>query len=425
MISRSRPGRLLAVSLLQISLLIGCTIKVGGDLDALPRPPEDTVSSDLVAPDTGRSDIADQEVGVPDVVPTVPEIARPDDVAVHDAETVSDTTEIDAVADVTGPDIEVPEFRFCPWSAEDLPRLTASAHLLGEDFAEAWDGRTAVENVCGGGFPMAEQPSRIWLLDTDTPTRLVLRTRCHDFDCDALVMRDDCIRNNVVSCAATDGDEFDTVELEAGFHMVLLQARGEFRPGEFDLQLALNRDQGAVDLENRCLADETLSLSHLMEEGECVVDEGGAWREMWFEGDTRGGRDRTFLGCRGPGIREDLVGGAPERIWRLLSDFDDQVSKTVSVALETRPPSWQAFLAVTGAPCGARDAVIDCGQTPQPGSLAPEESGRTVVEDITVFPGQDLFVVVDGVGERALSGEHSGPFKLSVRLRIESCTQED
>ena len=85
----------------------------------------------------------------------------------------------------------------------------------------------------------------------------------------------------------------------------------------------------------------------------------------------------------------DPVGGVPDVAHALTVDFPGPGPATVSAQLAfpgAESGSQAGILALTGAPCGASATVVDCDWG---------FSGALAVDEITAFPGETLYAIVD------------------------------
>lgn len=399
-------------ALLLLVVLAACTVRVDPPFDALPR--RDTGRDAGALPDLPPVDITlPDTTGLPDLgfpdVPGVPDSAPPLDVATDLSLPDGGATD---VADLdAGPLPDLPSFRYCPWEVAALPRAVTSQVFLGESFLAADNLTSPMDGACDDSlFPDRTQPERVFLVQPQDELRMIVRTQCDGWDCDALVVSGDCTTSNVDACLTTDGDERYALDVLPLPHLVVVERRSPFTPGDFDLQIALNDTDGHED----CPVVETLSVTELEETGDCLIDGDERFRQVTIPADSSAGMiDHVYLGCEGDGIRKDATGGAPDAIWAFVADQPEETARLLSVTL--RPEGdWESFLAVTAAPCGAVDAVIDCDQ-----SLGDP----IAIENVLLFPGDVVYVVVDGVGDRAFEGRHAGPFSLTVRVSVPSCLQ--
>ncbi len=391
---------------LALLLLAACTVRLDPAFDTSQAT---DVRRDAFFP---FPDLRDVRPGPADTAPpedlSFPDIPGPPrDIFVPPAPDV-------ALPDLTSPDSgpapDLPTYRYCPWEVASLPRTRVSTVFRDEDFLGAESRTSPIDGACDQtAFPDREQPERVFLVDVPLAARMLVRTRCEGWDCDALVLRDDCLTSNVAACLTTDGDERFALEVLPGAHLIVVERRAPFLPGLFDLQVALNNERGYED----CPVHGDYDLAAIEQEGACVSDERGAFRELRLSGDTRvDAVDQVYLDCGGPGIRRDATGGAPDLIWRFQADEQAEGPRQIDLEL-LASGDWQAFLAATAAPCGASESVIDCAQ-----SL---DGAPARVDALTLFPGDEIYVVVDGMGDLAFEGREAGPFELIVRLAVESC----
>jgi hypothetical protein len=425
-----RAARLLATAL--GLTLVACTVRLDlpGDLpeDALPsrdagQHPDG--AADVVVPRDGPDGGPARPEAGPEVVPPPPDTGLPPrDVLsprdtppspdIPDGAPVDGGPHTDGQADLDAlPAPDLPVLRYCPWDLEALPLLQRSRLFTAEDFSGTTSSPTPIDRACGSGlFPDRDRPERVFAFYPDGPARLVVRSRCAGWDCDAVLVDGDCLLSNVEVCAAAEGELRIDAEVDAGLWLLQVEARTGFEPGVFDLLVALDYEAGR----DPCPAVGEVRLSELAAVGVCALDAAGRGvRRLLLTGDTGapGARDDVFVDCRGAGIDRDDTGGAPDRIWRVVGDAPDGVARLLSAEVVAEGGAWQPVLALTGPPCGAADRVIDCDRA---------RDGSAAVEDVTIFYGEELYVVVDGVGERMLDGEPAaGPFTLTLSVEDPAC----
>ena len=391
---------------------VGCTVKTDLSLDLAGAEDAATLPSDVASGTDGA--------GVPDrvapdlVVPDVP-LPPPDGIVVPpDVPVPSDAVDV-SPTDLSRPELPTP--RYCPWDLTTLPLVTRSTVFRGESFFDAPNSSSPLDRACDGGlFPDRTKPERVFLVQVEEDTELFVRTRCYGWDCDAVLVREDCLSSNVALCLTTDGDERYGVAVGPGLYYVILEARLDFEAAPFDLHLALNRPRGP----DPCPVAGEFRLSALDAFADCVVRDGQGWREWMITGDTASpdARDDVFARCVGPTFHTDTVGGAPDFLWRIVADTAEArtLEATLTPAVPaTAEPTWDAVLAVTSAPCGDDAALVDCDYAP---------FATTEVGDVTLLRGDEVYVVVEGMGERALDGQAAGPFTLTLRVSDPDCASE-
>lgn len=425
MTSRSVPLAAVAAAF-AVTIFVGCTVAIDLPDGTIPaedtaRPSDTLVDAGPPPADAARPDALDifaplrdagpRDAGPRDTGPPPPrDVVFPADVPVpRDAD--AGAGDVPPVPDVLArPDL--PTLRYCPWDLETVPVFTRSAIRRGEDFAGATSSPSPVDRSCDGGlFPARDREERVFAVLPDGPAELSVRAVCPGWDCDAILVNGDCVTANVAACGTQDGPLRLDHALLPSLWLLQIEARTGSSPAPFDLVLALDYAAGR----DPCPVAGELRLSELPALSECALAEGGGGsRIVTFGGDTAaaGAVDDVFVDCRGPGIDPDSVGGAPDRIWRVVHDAPDRLARRIDLSVTTPDGSWEPVLAVTGSPCGAVDAVVDCDRG---------ATGPATVRDVTIFAGESLYVVVDGVGELLLDDRASGPFTLTLTVSDPAC----
>jgi hypothetical protein len=172
----------------------------------------------------------------------------------------------------------------------------------------------------------------------------------------------------------------------------------------FDLHVALNNTFG----QEQCPA-ESVSKSSGLEAGPCDVALDSTTASSKIQGSLSWPQgDDFFLACGELGVEADPVGGMPDVVHAYVADFPEEGTRVVdvSVVFDDFPGDDDAsfILALTTAPCGAASAVVDCEWGP---------AGELTLSGITVFRGQTLYAVIDGMGEDAFDLVSPAPYTLT------------
>ena len=282
---------------------------------------------------------------------------------------------------------------YCPYASSGLPALTSSALVRASSFEPYGDLFGAIDLMCetpGVGEELG------WRLETPVGVELQARLFAK-WDATLTLAHDGCRAGHVLACAP---DRLDVV-LGSARNWLFLESLDTELSGAFDLLIALNHRDGHED----CPVAGEIRLSSVSGWPLQGAGEGGCYRQMVVRDDTRAARDDVYLPCA---ASPDPLGGAPDHIWRLVSDG---ASASRRVSLSLAPEGWDATLAVTAAPCGAASRLIDCDD---------DASSTEEIADLVLFPGDPVFVIVDGVGEAIRDGQASGAYDLIVRVE-EAC----
>jgi hypothetical protein len=102
---------------------------------------------------------------------------------------------------------------------------------------------------------------------------------------------------------------------------------------------------------------------------------------------------------------DDGIGGGPDKVYRLVLPAAREVRVTID-------SDWDALLYITGSPCGARSAVVDCSD-----GLGSEEE---ITADLAAGT---WYIVVDGFGEEVFNENAWGAFSLEVKVYDDACDE--
>jgi hypothetical protein len=278
---------------------------------------------------------------------------------------------------------------YCPYATSGLPALTSSALVRASSFEPYGDLFGAIDFICETPGVGAELG---WRLETPIGVELQVRLFAK-WDAVLTLAHDGCRAGHVLTCAP---ERLDVV-LGSARNWLFLESLDPELTGAFDLLIALNHRDGHED----CPVAGEIRLSSVSGWPLQGAEGGSCYRQMVIRDDTRAARDDVYLPCA---ASADPLGGAPDHIWRLVSD-DAPASRRVSLSLA--PEGWDATLAVTAAPCGATSRLIDCDD---------DVSSSEEIADLVLFPGDPVYVIVDGAGEALLDGRAAGVYDLVVRV---------
>ncbi len=239
-------------------------------------------------------------------------------------------------------------------------------------------------------------PERAYAFRLDEPTSAAVQLSC-DAPCYAFLTKSGCEYEHFDGCfVAADGEILIQEALMPGLYLVGVEFPGSaVEPPDtihhFDLHVALNRTSGQEVCDVA-----TASQASKMAPGECVLDEPSTFATTTVSGVLEWADvDDFYLRCGPQDAPADHQGGMPDEVHALDLDLPpgSPALLDVEVTFPNGPPGQGSILALTGAPCGASDAIIDC---------AWGSAGSLVLKGITVFPGERIYAVVDSIGDDAL-----------------------
>lgn len=394
-----------------IVLFTGCNL-------VLPAVPEDVLpASDVAGPDAGAGDawVPHDSLWGPDST------WRPDTQLPWEIGDAGDAGDDRIAADAGGDALEPPQ-----WECQ-TPMGLLSPTVEGGSFTRF--AEVAAENfiyiyysLCGVDEPISG-PERGWFLQVDQVATLGIEVACEG-PCWVYLMKDGCNYQNIETCwSPADTPVLSWDALPGTWYVAVEQMELPGTPAPpgwvgppFDIHVALNRTQGHPG----CSADTILPLSEILEEGTCEIDGDTGWRVWSRLGSLPApgvGADRAWLPCIAGATPVDPLGGMPETILRLEADVPGD-ARRIDVTATLDPggfggiPSWAGILGVAGPPCGATASLVDCDGG---------QKKELRVPDITLLPGQEAYLYLDGVGDEALDGPIERPYRIDVRVEDPGC----
>lgn len=254
-------------------------------------------------------------------------------------------------------------------------------------------------------------PERGYALRVEAPTDVSIQLEC-DAPCYAFLTHSGCEYENFENCwTADDNDLVAQSKLLPGIYLVGVEfPDAELEPPgtehHFDLHVALNQTGG----QEACVTESATSAAS-MDKPDCSVGETLGWSTAqvggtleWSDGDD------FFLNCGLADVAADKLGGMPDEAHRFEAELGGSEPGLLNVEVTFDGPGAeeQHILAITGDPCGAADAVIDC---------AWGAGSKLSIEGISIFPGERLYAIVDGSGTSALDGTQKTPYELTWSLQ--------
>lgn len=254
-------------------------------------------------------------------------------------------------------------------------------------------------------------PEKSFLLAVNEPVELRLDLRC-DAPCYAYLMKNGCQYDSIETCFNTDSSELAAVSgLLPGFFLlnvefVFDQLTPDGRGHEFDIHVALNKSLGHPE----CLLTSAIADSAV--ESSCSLGEESGVKTHTVESLLSWEDEDDFhLQCSHLGVAADPFGGMPDAVHSYVADYEGSMPRLVDVAVQREvsedQPGTGLILAVTTAPCGASSAVVDCDWSFQ---------SQISLQGLTVFPGETLYAVVDGIGGGAFHMPPELPYSLTWTL---------
>ena len=391
-----------------VTLLTGCNL-------ILPSIPEDgtqgfdTLGDGSWAPDTV----------IPKETYTWPDrITRPDTPQMDSMQTGDESSDVPVIDG--GGDLFSPPIWNCGTPMEllsptvETTSFTRFAQQAENNFVYIWYSQ------CGSDEPISG-PELGWFLQVDQIATISVQVSCVG-PCWAYLMKDGCSPQNTETCWNPQETPTLTWDVLPGTWFVAVEQMEEVgvpaAPGwigpPFDIHTALNRTHSYPG----CFPDGSLPLSEVLAEGSCETIDGTTWR-VWTRTGTLpspgAGPDRAWLPCTAGAAPIDPVGGTPEYILRLDADLPGDGRRvdaiaTLDPAAQGGLPTWAGVLGLAGPPCGETATLVDCD-----GGLKKELH----VQDVTLLPGQEAFLYLDGVGSEALGGPIERPYRLDIRVEAD------
>jgi hypothetical protein len=148
-----------------------------------------------------------------------------------------------------------------------------------------------------------------------------------------------------------------------------------------------------------------------MEEPQCSVGDTLGWSSATVSSSLEwSDSDDFFLNCALADVSADKLGGMPDEAHRFEAEMADGEPRllNLTVTFDSEVDNEEHVIALTGAPCGGAEEVIDCAWG----------TGSTLsIEGVSVFPGETLYAIVDGLGSNALGGSPKTPYELTWSLQ--------
>jgi hypothetical protein len=254
-------------------------------------------------------------------------------------------------------------------------------------------------------------PERGYSFRLEEPTEVAVQLSC-DAPCYAFLTHSGCEYEHFESCwTADDNDLVAQSELLPGLYMIGVEFPGSETEDpdtvhSFDLHVALNSTAGQA----ACLTESATAASS-MEEPQCSVGETMGWSTATVVGSLEwSDSDDFFLACSLSDVSADKLGGMPDEAHRFEAEMADGEPRllNLTVTFGGEVDGEEHVIAITGDPCGGAEGVIDCTWG----------AGSTLtIEGVSVFSGETLYAIVDGVGSNALTGSTETPYELTWALQ--------
>lgn len=293
---------------------------------------------------------------------------------------------------------------------EDFAGAVATNSFLRSNQVLGNLNRITVYSVLCGKNDTYYVPERAYAFRVDEPIAASIQLNC-DAPCYAFLTHSGCEYEHFENCWNNDDAEVVAqAELLPGLYLVGVEFPGEEEEPRdavhiFDLHLAMNRTTG----QESCPTESATSTS-TMAPPECALGETHGWATAQVSGALEWSDDDDFfLDCSLADVPADKLGGMPDEAHRFEYDPDGAQPGLLKLTVSFEPSVAEEahIIALTGDPCGAADAVIDCVW-----GVGQELS----LEGISVFPGERLYAIVDGVGSNALNGGPEATYELTWSL---------
>lgn len=326
-----------------------------------------------------------------------------------------------SLADYASPDSvdgQDPEFIWtCPYeTTEFAPAIKSKSFVVKNQVLGENNYVMVYDWICGLGLTYTHQsPERGYPFVLDKPTTISAQFRCDDI-CLGYLLKNGCQYDNIENCWYKKSDQVTfTQDLMPAVYMIgpefLQQDMLESVSPDhvFDLHLAINNSYGQTpcQVENAVRHSDMSGTCDALDDLVLMTGTDSGTLE-WSD------QDDLYLQCNHFGIQADDLGGMPDVAHSFIADFQGPGPRRVdvTVAFTAQEDSTIGHIvAVTTAPCGAVDAVIDC--TWGSDSLLG-------LEGIYVFPDETLYLVIDGTGTDAFDGPSDTPYEITWTVH-DSC----
>jgi hypothetical protein len=296
----------------------------------------------------------------------------------------------------------------CPYATEELAGVIHQSSFVETGVALPDTDRFVIYDWFCGMDELNHSPESSFLVQISEPVELRIELKC-DAPCYAYLMKNGCQYDSIETCFNTDSDSLAAVSgvlpglfllnVEFLFDQLTPEGRGH----EFDIHVALNKSLGQPE----CLLTSATIDSAVESTCSLGEDNGLKSRTVQSELSWQDGDDFN-LQCSHLGVEADPFGGMPDAVHSYFADYGGAMPRTVDVILDRElsqeQPDMPLTLAVTTAPCGASSAVVDCDWS---------SGSEIALHGLTVFPGETLYAVVDGVGSSAFDFPEELPYSLT------------
>ncbi len=245
------------------------------------------------------------------------------------------------------------------------------------------------------------------------PSVLNAQAEC-SHSCYFYVYKDGCNYNNLVDCWSQGSTSAKmSLDVLPGLYLVVVEFIGDelwdmtgtpdYSQAWFDLHVAVNHVAG----QEQCVTE--TAQTPLPEVAVCTEGGEATW-ELAAPGVLAPEVGDDFdLGCGMGDVKADPIGGMADQAHSLTipADWTEPVRVIAEVTFLAQEPPLSHLFAVTSAPCGAPQSVIDCVWGTQQTLTVPE---------ILALPGDTLFAVVDGLGKDAFTALGGQPYTVTWRI---------
>lgn len=243
--------------------------------------------------------------------------------------------------------------------------------------------------TCGLDDYNDQKEEKDFIIKVDKFAVLNADVQCNS-TCFVYLMKNGCMYDHLEQCIYNNGTKVHLeTDLLPGMYMLgvefLKQKDMVLEDFAFDIHVALNKTAGQAvcNVESASLISETRT--------DCDVGMGPSEVPIVVTGELSWmNKDDFYLTCDHFGAPADPMGGMPDVTHSLEADFSGSglLEVDVSVVFPAHAQGDGYMLAVTTAPCGASESLIDCTWGVEP---------ALNIHSISLFPGETVYAVIDGL----------------------------
>lgn len=298
------------------------------------------------------------------------------------------------------------------WECGDLPLTRFSETIYESSFMkldqqEGDEDKVFVYPATCGFEESKNAPDTTYLVGIRNPASLGVEVRCTS-ECYLYLMKGGCLHAHIQGCwhSGTDRVHFLN-DVMPGLYLIAVEfIRSSDRHEEpaavnsFDIHVSINQTLG----QEPCVPETVTAWTNLEAAG--GVGEVSGTLD-WSRGDD------FFVNCPSGGYEPGgKQGGMPDTAHALVGDFQGKQPRKFSVELSflDEEPKWikAAVLAIGTTPCGKQSTIIDCTWG---------NGDQIRLEDLWIFPGEELYALVDLSG--MLAFDLDGPLSYVLTWTLE------